>query len=322
MGCWGAADRSARPYGGAVTGASILAHAGPGDLPPALTAGRIFTAWSFEPLPLAAVLVTGGLYLLGVRRLRRGGVPWPVGRTLSFVGLGLGSAVVATESSLATYDSVLLSMHMVQHMVLTMAVPVFLALGSPITLALRTLPPRWRRALLAVVHSRVAAVLSFPVVAGALFVLNPFVLYFSPLYEATLRHPWLHDLNHLHFVALGCLWFWPLLGLDPLPRRVPYGLRVLAVFVTLPFHAFLGVVIMGSSRLIAGDWYAGLGRTWPPSPAADQRTAGGILWASGDLVGVLVLAVLFAQWARESQREAVREDRRLDRLEQAGGASR
>jgi putative copper resistance protein D len=226
--------------------------------------------------------------------------------------------VLATQSALATYDTVLISVHMIQHMVLNMAVPIFLALGAPVTLALRTVGPGVRRALLAVLHSRVAGVLTFPVVAGAIFVANPFVLYMTGLYEATLRNPWLHDLNHLHFVAVGALWFWPLLGLDPLPRRAPYGLRMLAVFVTLPFHAFLGVVLMGASPVLGADWYSALGRTWGPAPAQDQETAGGILWATGDLVGVLVLGVLFAQWVRASEREAAREDRRLDRLEGQG----
>jgi putative copper resistance protein D len=257
-----------------------------------------------------------------VRRLRSRGVRWSPWRTAAFVGGGVGSLLIATQSALATYDTVLIWTHMVQHMVLSMAVPIFLALGAPVTLALRTLPPAPRRTLLAALHSRVAAVLTFPVVAGVVFVANPFVLYLSGLYDATLRNPVLHDLNHLHFVLVGALWFWPLLGLDPLPRRIPYGLRMLAVFVTLPFHAFLGVTLMGSSTPIGGDWYAGLGRTWGPSPLEDQEIAGGLLWASGDLVGLAVFAVLFVQWVRSSEREAAREDRRLDRLEEAGREAR
>jgi putative copper resistance protein D len=296
-----------------VNGGLVLAHAGPGDVPSVLTSERLLTAWTFAPLPAAAALLMAVAYVAGVRRLRARGVRWSPWRTLSFVGGGLGSLVLATQSALATYDTVLISVHMIQHMVLNMAVPIFLALGAPVTLALRTVGPGIRRALLAVLHSRVAGVLTFPVVAGAIFVANPFVLYMTGLYEATLRNPWLHDLNHLHFVAVGALWFWPLLGLDPLPRRAPYGLRMLAVFVTLPFHAFLGVVLMGASPVLGGGWYAELGRTWGPSPAQDQETAGGILWATGDLVGVLVLGVLFAQWVRASEREAAREDRRLDR---------
>ena len=54
---------------------------------------------------------------------------------------------------------------------------------------------------------------------------------------------------------------------------------------------------------------------WLPDPHVDQKLAGGILWSTGDAVGLVFFAVLFAQWARSSMREAQREDRRLDLLE-------
>jgi cytochrome c oxidase assembly factor CtaG len=294
---------------------SLLAHAVPGDVPPPLTPLRLLTGWSFEPVPLAFALVAAGLYLWGVRRLRARGDAWSPWRTLLFLGPGLGTFLLATESFLATYDTVLLSVHMGQHMLLNMVAPVFLALGAPITLALRTLPAPERRLLLRAIHSRVAKVLTFPAVAGVVFVANPFVLYLTGAYEATLRNGLLHDLSHMHFLAVGCLWFWPLLGIDPMPSRPAYPLRLLAVFATMPFHAWLGVVIMSMSSVIAGEWYDGLGRTWGASPLSDQRTAGGILWASGDIVSLIVFGALFVQWARASEREAAREDRRLDRLE-------
>jgi putative copper resistance protein D len=118
---------------------------------------------------------------------------------------------------------------------------------------------------------------------------------------------------HLHFVIIGTLWFWPLLGIDPMPRRAPYPLRMIMVMITMPFHAFLGVVIMQSTALIAEDWYLALDRGWPPSPLDDQRLAGGILWATGDLVALVVFTVLFVGWMRSSEREAKRVDRQLDR---------
>jgi cytochrome c oxidase assembly factor CtaG len=296
-------------------GATLWAHAGPGHEPPPLTPLRLLTDWQFEPVPALGLLVVAGLYLYGVHRLRSRGDAWSSWRTVMFLGLGLGSFVVATQSALAAYDTVLFSVHMVQHMILAMLTPVFLALGAPITLAIRTLPRGGRRLILAALHSRVAKVVTFPVVAGALFVANPFALYLTGWYEATLRSGLLHDLNHLHFVLVGCLWFWPLLGLDPMPGRIPYPLRLLAVFTTMPLHAFLGVAIMSSSTVIAEDWYADLHRSWGPSLQRDQEIGGGILWATGDLVALVVLGVLFVQWARESAREARREDRRLDRLE-------
>jgi putative copper resistance protein D len=296
---------------------TLLAHAGQGEEVPAITLGRIFTAWTLEWLPVVAVLVTGALYLAGLRRMHARGDRWPWIRTFCFCFLGLGTLIVATCSSPATYDTTLLSMHMGQHMLLSMVAPIFLALGAPVTLALRTLPPRGRAVLLRVLHSKVAAVLASPPVSFTLFVASPWVLYFSGLYEETLRSPLLHDLMHLHFLVIGCLFFWPLLGLDPVPGRVAYPFRMLMVFATLPFHAFLGVTIMSMNDLIAADWYYSLDRHWPPTPMDDQHIAGSLLWGSGDIVGLVIFAVLFAQWVRASQREAEREDRRLDREEAA-----
>ena len=306
----------------ATPGLAFPAHGGAGEELPPLTPGSFLTSWELAWLPLLGVLVVGGLYLYGVSRLRRRGDRWPVNRAIFFVGLGLGLFLLMTTSALAVYDTTLFWVHMVQHMVLAMLVPIFLALGAPVTLALRTLPPGGRRALLAVLHSRAAKVLTFPVVAGAIFVANPFALYLTGLYEQTLRHPLLHDLNHVHFVVVGCLWFWAILGLDPMPNRIAHPLRLLAVFATMPFHAFLGVAIMSQTTLIAGDWYLGLDRHWGPTPLSDQEWGGGLLWASGDLVALVVLGALFVQWARASEREAAREDRRLDRLEAQAAADR
>jgi putative copper resistance protein D len=291
-------------------------HAGPGDQIAPFTPLRLLTAWTFEPVLLSVILVVGGLYLYGVHRLHQRGDHWSKGRTFAFCGLGLGSAVIATQSALGTYDTVLLSVHMAQHMILSMLTPLACALGAPVTLALRTLPAKPRSSLLAVLHSMAAKVLCFPLIGFTLFVLSPWALYFSGWYDATLRSPALHDLLHLHFILVGALFFWPLLGLDPVPGRVIYPFRLMLTFLTLPFHAFLGITIMSSTTLIAEDWYTSFGRSWPPSPLHDQYIAGGLLWGSGDIVGLLFFGVLFVQWVKQSQREARREDRRLDRLEE------
>ncbi len=275
---------------------------------------RIVTEWGIDPvLTVLAVWVTGA-YLWGVAVLRTRGDRWPVGRTASFL-IGMGSFYVATSSGLARYDTTLLSVHMVQHMTLTMLVPLALALGAPVTLALRTLPSRPRALLLGFLHSRFARVLSFPPLTFALFVLSPWVLYLSPWYDATLHSPLLHELMHVHLVVVGSLFLWPLVGIDPVPGRVAYPFRMLMMVLTLPFHAFLGVTIMNQTELIGGAWYPSLGLSWLPDPAADQHVAGGILWGTGDVVGIAFFLVLFGQWVRHSLREGEREDRRLDRLE-------
>ena len=280
--------------------------------------GSVLGQWSLDPLLFIGTMWVAALYLYGVWRLTRRGDSWPVGRTLAFVVGGLGSFILATQSGLATYDTTLLSVHMVQHMVLSMAVPLFLALGAPVTLLLRTLKGRPRAWLLAVLHSWVAKVLTFGPLTLVLFVLSPWALYFSGWYDATLHSVFLHELMHVHLVLVGALFYWPLVGIDPIPGRMIYPFRLLFIFLSLPFHAFLGVTIMGETRLIGGDWYPSLHQqmSWLPAPLDDQHLAGGILWGSGDLVGLVFFIVLFVQWVRSSMKEAAREDRRLDRLEQ------
>ena len=289
----------------------VLAH---GDTPPPFTPLRIFT--ELEPVSLVALLivVAAGLYGYGVYRLRKRGDHWPTTRIVAFLVGGLGTMAAVTVTGVGAYDDTLLSVHMVQHMVLSMVSPIFLALGAPVTLALRTLRQRPRHTLLAVLHSRVFRVVSFPLVAYALFIANPFILYFTGLYRFTLEHTWAHELVHVHFIVVGCLFFWPLIGLDPLPNKWPYPARSLLMLLSVPFHTVLGLTIMQSHTLIGGDYYPHLHLTWA-NPFADQSLAGGILWAGGELVSVTLLAVLVAQWIRESEREARRIDRALDRAE-------
>ncbi len=290
---------------------------------PPFSPSAVFTEWGLPPVLFVLVVWATGLYLFGVWRLHERGDRWPIGRTLSFVVGGMGLFFFATSSGIAAYDTTLLSVHMVQHMILGMAVPLFCALGAPVTLALRTLPRRPRSVLLSVLHSRVARVLTFPPLTLALYIVSPWALYFSGWYDATLHSPALHELMHVHLVVIGALFFTPILGIDPVPGRVSYPFRLLLLLLTLPFHAFLGVTIMGQSRLIGGDWYPSLhdSMPWLPDPYADQHLAGGILWGAGDLIGVVLFAVLFAQWVRASTKEARREDRRLDRLERLERAS-
>jgi putative membrane protein len=228
---------------------------------------------------------------------------------------------MVTLTGVASYDTTLLSVHMVQHMVLSMVAPIFLALGAPVTLALRVLPAKPRGALLALVHSRFARVMSHPLVAFALFTATPFVLYFSGVYALTLRDELAHEIAHAHFIAVGCLFFWPLVGVDPLPNRWPYPGRAMLMVLSTPIHAVLGLTIMQSATLLGGDWYPRLNLDWADH-AADQKLAGGILWAGGEAVSVIMLAVLVVQWMKASEREARRIDRQLDREEaQAVGSA-
>ena len=165
--------------------------------------------------------------------------------------------------------------------------------------------------------------MSFPAIPWLLFVGSPFALYFSGWYPATLDSPLLHELLHVHLLAVGCLFFWPILGIDPVPGRVSHPFRILLLFATLPFHAFLGVAIMsvpddGRGLIAAPHYLAAVGKA---EAVFQQQLGGGLLWASGDIVGLLFLFVVAAQWMRASEREAAREDRKLDRLDLESAAA-
>jgi cytochrome c oxidase assembly factor CtaG len=282
-------------------------------LPP-FTPAEIFTQLHLTSLVALLLLVAAALYGYGVLRLRQRGDHWPPGRTIAFVAGGIGSIAAVTVTGIEAYDDTLLSVHMIQHMVLSMVGPIFLALGAPVTLALRTLRARPRRMLLGFLHSRAIRVLTFPLVAFGIFIANPFILYFTGLYPLSLEHDWLHELIHVHFIVTGCLFFWPLLGLDPLPNRWPYPARALLMVLSVPFHTVLGLTIMQSKTLIGGDYYPNLHLAWS-NAWSDQVVAGGILWAGGEIVSVTMLGILVIQWIRQSEREAKRIDRALDRAE-------
>ena len=299
------------------TGA-ILAHGGEGgelsSRLPRFTFSTLFTQTELDWWLVGPLLVATALYLAGLWRLRLRGHHWPIGRSMAFLVGGIGVIAFAGVSGLGVYDDTMFSMHMVQHMLLAMVAPIFLALGAPITLALRTTPPAVRRVLLAILHSRVAAVLTFPLLGWGLFVASPFALYFTSWYPATLNNDFLHEMLHLHFLLVGCLFFWPLIGIDPIPGRVSHPFRFLILLSTLPFHAILGLSIYSQDTVIAASHYYGLQLSWL-NPVSDQQVGGGLLWSSGEIVGLIMLGAVTAQWIKASEREAARIDRQLDRAE-------
>ena len=270
--------------------------------------------WPLEPIPAIAILLVGSWYLYSVWTLKNRGDKWPINRTLFFLVGGLGTIFVSTQGPLARLDAILLTTHMIQHMLLSMLAPVFLALGAPVTLALRTFPSSLRNLLMKVLHSWYVKVVSFPLFAGLIYILNPWILYFTDYYENTLTNSLLHNFNHFHFVVVGSIWVWSLIGIDPMPR-LGFPIRMFAVFVTLPFHAFLGVTIMNTQSIIAQSHYESIIRDWGPTVLQDQQMAGGLLWATGDVIGLVMFLTLMIQWSRASDREAIRVDRDLDRKE-------
>jgi cytochrome c oxidase assembly factor CtaG/putative copper export protein len=312
-----ALGRSAPPDTG--VGAPSRAEALLGyDLAGPPTVARLLLDWRFDLIFGTGAVVVAVVYLAAVRRLRRRGDPWPVGRTVGWVA-GCATLLFATSSGLGRYGPAMFSVHMAEHMLLSMLVPILLVLGAPVTLALRVLPPAGRSRppgprewLLAAVHSPVTRVLSHPLVSLPLFVGSFYVLYFSDLFAAALPQHWAHVAMNLHFLLVGALFFWPLIGVDPAPRRLPPAARLGIVFMSVPFHAFFGVALMSSATVIGGDFYRALALPWVDDPLRDQQLGGGLAWASGELPLLLVVVTLLVQWSRLDERSARRDDRRAD----------
>jgi cytochrome c oxidase assembly factor CtaG len=162
------------------------------------------------------------------------------------------------------------------------------------------------------VHSPPARWLTHPLVTLPLFVGSYYALYFSGLFPAALPEHWAHQLMNLHFLLVGLAFFWPLVGVDPAPRRLPPAVRLGVVFASVPFHAFFGVALMSANSVIGGDFYRSLALPWVPDPLRDQQLGGGLAWASGELPLLLVVIALLIQWSRQDERSARRDDRRAD----------
>jgi cytochrome c oxidase assembly factor CtaG/putative copper export protein len=288
------------------------------DLTAPPTALRLLLDWRFNLLFGTAAIVLGVLYVAAVRRLRRRGDAWPVGRTLAWL-CGCAALLMATSSGIGRYGPAMFSVHMGQHMILSMLVPILLVLGGPVTLALRALPPAGRTAppgprewLLAAVHSPPARFLTHPLVALPLFVGSYYALYFSGLFAAALPEHAAHVFMNVHFLLTGLLFFWPIVGIDPAPRRLPPAARMGILFTSVPFHAFFGVALMSSDTVIGDTFYRALALPWVPDPLRDQQLGGGLAWASGEIPLLLVVIVLLVQWSRHDERSARRDDRRAD----------
>jgi putative copper resistance protein D len=288
------------------------------DLSAPPTAVRLLLDWRFDLIFGTAALVMAVAYLAGVRRLRRRGDVWPPGRTLAWL-CGCAALLAATSSGIGRYGPAMFSVHMAEHMILSMLVPILLVLGAPVTLALRALPPAGRTGppgprewLLAAVHSPWARFFTHPLVALPVFVGSYYALYFSGLFAAALPVHGAHVLMNLHFLVSGLLFFWPLIGIDPAPRRLPPAARLGIVFASVPFHAFFGVALMSAGTVIGGGFYRALALPWVTDPLRDQQAGGGLAWASGELPLLLVVIVLLVQWSRQDERSARRDDRRAD----------
>lgn len=317
-----ALSRTPTPVGSDVLKTPIEELLG-GPLPAAPTVGRYLLSWNGNGIGLLIVVLGTALYLSGVFAMRRRGDHWAMGRTASWL-VGMVLIGWATFGGLGVYSEVLFSAHMASHMMLSMVAPIFLVLGAPVTLALRTLPgPRQpgevspRSMLLGILNSRFVKLMTYPLVGPAVFIATLYGFYFSGIFETLMTSHWGHTLMVIHFLAVGMLFYYVVVGIDPSPRPLAPIVRFGVLLVTIPFHAFFAVSVMSSNTIFARDYWTSLDRPYKTDLLADQYAGGSFAWAMGELPLALVMFALIAQWFRSDAREAKRFDRSEDRTDGA-----
>lgn len=253
------------------------------------------SGWNIGAHTVVPIVGPAALYLSGRVRLSVQGVRWPVRRDIAFVG-GLLCIALAIASPLAADDEQF-PVHAVQHLLLGMAAPLAFACAAPITLMLRASRAPLRRRLVALLRSRVVRALSWAPVGAALSVGSMAVLYLTPFYDATVRSAPLHEAVHAHLLLAGCLFTFALVGVDPVPGRGSFGVRVASLVAALAVHDMLAK-------------YLYLHAHGHADTAMDWRRGAQVMWYGGEAIDLAVALLLFARWYAAGGRELARDRRR------------
>ncbi|MCR2793254.1 cytochrome c oxidase assembly protein [Microbacterium sp. zg.Y625] len=291
-------------------------------LPPEFTVDRWFTAWDIDLLWAFAVAFGAFFYVAGVIRLRRRGDTWPVYRTALWL-VGLALLLWVTGGPINVYQDYLFSVHMVGHMLLSMAIPLCLVAGAPVTLAARAIRKRddgtrgGREWILWAVHSPFSRVVTHPLFAAAMFIGSLWVFYYTDLFRWSLYDHLGHEWMVAHFLIAGYLFTLSLVGADPVPYRYPYPFRLVTLIAVMAMHAFFGIAIMMQSGLMVAEWFGSMGRTWGVTPLEDQYAGGGVAWSVGEIPTLILALVVAIQWSRSDERMQKRRDRQADRTDDA-----
>jgi putative membrane protein len=276
--------------------------------------GTILSSWQLDYGITSGLIVSAGLYVWGVRRVRRrsGVGSHQRSRTVLFAS-GLGVIYLALQSPIDTYSGLLLSVHMVQHLMLTMVAPPLLLAGAPITLALQAASTETRRRiLLPVLRSRAVRFASLPALGWGLFAAVMWATHFSSFYETALENGRIHILEHAAYLGAALLFWRPVIAVDPAPARLSHPARIFYLFLAMPVTTFLGLAIYGSDRLLYPA-YLRASLLVGANPLSDQHLAGAIMWVSSMVLLLPALGYVLVDWMRREDREGERVDARLAR---------
>ncbi|HET6963836.1 MAG TPA: cytochrome c oxidase assembly protein [Acidimicrobiales bacterium] len=263
------------------------------------------TSWQAGPFALATVAVLIGVaywYLRADWQLATRGRRWPRSRVACFMA-GLVAVDLAIQSPVATFTATYFEAHVIQHLLLMVVAPPLLALGAPSTLLLQTSSRRVKSLWLGVLRSRPFALLTFPVVVWAAYFGLMFGFFMSSLINTSMEHMWLMDIMNVLFLFGATLYWWPMVGLDPIVHwRMGYGARMVNILLGGPPEVILGLAILSSHRPIASMY-----------SLSSTHAGGGLLWVSTEAATLIGFIPIFWQWINADERAARRADATADK---------
>jgi putative copper resistance protein D len=278
----------------------------------ALTTHTATTQWEFSPFALvvlATAIACAVWYMRAEWALSARGRRWSGKRTLSFM-LGLAAIVVALQSPVATFTMEYFQAHVIQHLLLMVIAPPLLAMGAPMTLALQTSSRSTKVRLLAFLNSRPFEVLTHPIPVWFLYYFSMFAFFLTFALNFAMDHMWVMDLVNLGFLFASTLFWWPIVGLDPVPHwKMSHGVRMASLLVGVPVESFLALALLSTTRPAASMY-----------SLSSTHAGAGILWVGAELFTFLALIPVFVQWIRFEERSTARKDAQLDAELAASGS--
>lgn len=278
------------------------------------TAHHSLTLWVWSPFPLLVVAVLIAIaywYLRADWRLAARGRRWPGHRTAAFLA-GLVTVDLALQSPVATFAGTYFQAHIIQHLLLMIVAPPLLALGAPSTLLLKTANRRTKVAWLKFLRSRPFTVATNPFFVWLLYFGLMFGFFLTPLINVAMLHMPLMDVLNLSFLLGGCLYWWPMVGIDPIVHwKMGYGARMLNVLLGGFPDVLLGLAILSARTPIASMY-----------TLASTHAGGGLLWMSTEVSALGGAVPIFLQWMRSDERAAARDAVRDARIEGSNAADK
>ena len=258
--------------------------------------------WRFDLLLGTVSVVALILYLWGLRILRTRDITWPIGRSVSWT-LGCALLFLTTSSGFGMYARAEFSAHMAAHVLLSIAVPMLLVAGGPITLALRAIPaaghsgpPGPREWLLELVNNPLSRFLTHPVVVATQFLVGFYAFYLGGVYDELISGHLGHMFMNVFFLVSGYLFFWVVIGVDDTPQPIAPGAKLLTLLACLPLHTFFGLMLLGSQVVLAETWYRDLSLPWIADLLREQQVGGTTALAAGQALLLIALIALGRRW--------------------------